>query len=182
MYQFILTAGCELAVWFKNGVCCLYPHTTQAWFIRAVAAPSPGHYVHQFLYKKMPYRLIRPPCPAVGGGGGGGTTQTSCCTDPVPNTLHATITNDSALNGSYALTHNATSDHWLYTGAFGNCPPTSGTDGHLDFGCSILVFSFLANSIVYSLTGQCAPFIWTATGVDLTACGGSSNATITVTT
>jgi hypothetical protein len=83
--QFILTADCELAVWFKNGVCCLYPHTTQAWFNQAIAAAGPGQYVHQALYKKMPYRLIRPPCPPIGG------ITTPCCPNALPTTLHATF-------------------------------------------------------------------------------------------
>jgi hypothetical protein len=84
--QFILTADCELAVWFKNGVCCLYPHTSKPWFDNAIAAPRPGHYVHQALYKKMAYKLIRPPCPPAGGG-----IATTCCTNTLPTTLHATV-------------------------------------------------------------------------------------------
>jgi hypothetical protein len=118
--QFILTANCELAVWFKNGVCCLYPHTTQAWFNQAIAAASPGHYVHLALYKKMPYRLIRAPCPPTGGD-----VSTTCCANSLPATLHATIANllDTPCAGptTIALVYDAGTATWTGTAPLGSC-------------------------------------------------------------
>jgi hypothetical protein len=115
--QFILTVNCELAVWFKNGVCCLYPGTTQAWFNQAVAAASPGHYIHQFLYKKMPYQLIRPPCPPPG-------IFNACCGNRLPATLHATIANVSGAAcaaTTIALDYDAGAQGWIGSGPLGSC-------------------------------------------------------------
>jgi hypothetical protein len=130
--QFILTAGCELAVWFKNGVCCLYPHTTQAWFNQAIAAARPGVYIHQALYKKMPYRLIRPPCPPAGG------VVTTCCGNTLPTTLHATIANvlnaACAANTTIALVYDAGTATWIGTGALGSC----GHDITIEIFCKAL--------------------------------------------
>ena len=156
VYQFVLTAGCELAVWFKNGVCCLYPHTTQAWFLRAIAAPRPGHYVHQFLYKKMPYRIIRPPCPAAGGG-----IPVACCTDPVPGTLH--LTANLGL-GTLALTYDG-SRYWtsssgaLSCGASAQfrleCTGTSASDFALDVTCDGALWVPMGLNLG---TASCSPF------------------------
>jgi hypothetical protein len=128
--QFILTANCELAVWFKNGVCCLYPGTTAAWFNRAIAAPSPGRYIWQYLYKKMAYKLIRAPCP------GGGGLQTSCCSNPFPATLHATISdrgNAACAATTIALPYDAAAQKWTGTGPLGSC----GHDITLSFYCGL---------------------------------------------
>ena len=114
--QFILTSRCTLAVWFKNGICVEYPGTSQPWFSQASAAPSPGHYIHQFLYKKMPYRIIRPPCPP--------SAQTTCCPNAFPLTLHATLADDvgtPCASGTIALTYDAGSQKWTGSGSFGSC-------------------------------------------------------------
>src|SRR5262249_22447230 len=50
-----------------------------------VAAASKGRWVHQHLYRRMPYRRIRLPCPAAGCG-----VLTGCCPQSLPRTLHAT--------------------------------------------------------------------------------------------
>jgi len=65
----------SLAIWFKDGNCCHFPNTTGgAWYNRIVAAPSPGKWLRQNIYKILPYRKIRPPCPPVGC-----TVDTVCC-------------------------------------------------------------------------------------------------------
>jgi hypothetical protein len=64
----ILTNG-ELAVQFydrrgkRPDVCCLYPGTNCFWYLTGLAWPSKGKFVHAWLYKKRPYKLIKPPCP-----------------------------------------------------------------------------------------------------------------------
>jgi hypothetical protein len=93
--------GQHLAIQFKHdlghhhrrglavpGVTCLYPGTNAAWFNAALVFPGPGHFVHHFLYKKMPYRLIPDPCPAQPCD----TVTVGCCPDPLLAVLHATFT------------------------------------------------------------------------------------------
>ena len=129
--QFILTSRCTLAVWFKNGVCVEYPGTSQPWFSRALAAPSPGHYIHQFLYKKMPYRVIRPPCPPSTP-----PISTPCCPAGIPALLHATITNTQntpCAPTTIPLAYNAGTGRWAGSGPFGTC----GHDIALQFYCPI---------------------------------------------
>jgi hypothetical protein len=124
--MFILMCSGNLAVWFKNGVCCLYPGTSPAWFKRAVAAPSPGRWVHQFLYKKMAYQIIAAPCPPAGCTAG-------CCSNSFPSTLHATLgdTVVNCISGTIALVYNNTTHKWTGTGPIGSC----GHNVTLDFYC-----------------------------------------------
>jgi len=75
VHAFILTCDNKLAVWFKRhvhhrhhrayggvpGVCCLYPTSNKRLYDLAVVWWSAGHFVHQFLYKLLPYRLVQPP-------------------------------------------------------------------------------------------------------------------------
>lgn len=151
VYQFILTAGCELAVWFKNGVCCLYPHTTPAWFTRAIAAPRPGHYVHQFLYKKMPYRIIRPPCPAAAGGGG--AVPVPCCNDPVPTTLH--LTGNLGV-GTLVLTYDG-SRYWASSSRALSC----GATAQFRLECTGI------HEFDFALDVTCDGTLWVPMGLDL---------------
>jgi hypothetical protein len=101
--QFILTDTCELAVQFKNhrgDVCCLYPGTNKRLFELAITWPSPGKFVHHFLYRKWPYKLIVPPCTGVGALGPAGRVFTACgC---LPPTVHASI---QGVPGSVVLTY-----------------------------------------------------------------------------
>jgi hypothetical protein len=66
--QLILT-GQELAVTYykknKPNVTCLYPGTSPSWFLLGCTAPSKGRFVHAFLYRRRPYRIIEDPCPIV---------------------------------------------------------------------------------------------------------------------
>src|SRR2546423_7977963 len=88
---FILTCDGKLAVWFKDGACCYYPASSEALFDLALTWASPGKFVHHFLYKKLAYQLIKPPCPAAGCGQNCG----ECPGVTIPNTLHATLANSN---------------------------------------------------------------------------------------
>jgi len=75
VHAFILTCDDKLAVWFKRGVhhrhhhaiggvpgvCCLYPNSNKHLYDLAVVWWSPGHFVHQFLYRIMGYQIVQPP-------------------------------------------------------------------------------------------------------------------------
>ena len=181
--QFILTCDDELAVQFRNGVCCLYPGTNAALFRIAISWPSPGKFVHLFLYKRLPYRLIKPPCPAQPCGGGGTITTACCPTDPVPMALHATLTGAGALDGTYSLGYDPTNPDptWL-TGTVFTCV---GLQQPLVFSCAAFGATWIVTiglHVYHTAAGSnCSPFVQRFTGVDLIACGGPTGATITVT-
>ena len=67
--RYIIALNGELAIQFydrtgkRPDACCLYPGTPCMWYITAQTWPSKGKFVHAFLYKRRPYRLIRSPCP-----------------------------------------------------------------------------------------------------------------------
>jgi hypothetical protein len=96
----------------RPDVCCYYPNTVGL-FDLAVSAPSPGRFVHHYLYKKRPYLIIQPPCPA--------QTCPPCKCNP-PNTVHFSVTNLSGcacLAGTYALVYGADPAHptdWYWGG------------------------------------------------------------------
>lgn len=65
--RIILTNG-ELAITFHHRqhpphITCLYPGTDCTWFTAAMVWPSKGRFVHAFLYRRRPYRVIPNPCP-----------------------------------------------------------------------------------------------------------------------
>jgi hypothetical protein len=107
----ILMCDDTLSVAFKNGVCCNYPRSTKAHFQQMIAAPSKGRWLWHNLYKILPYRLIRLPCPAAGCG-----IATSCC-GTLPTTLHAT--GDLGM-GSVALVWDG-SQYWAASGISLSC-------------------------------------------------------------
>jgi hypothetical protein len=178
VHQFILTCDDKLAVQFKNGFCAYYLGSSLYHFQWALAAPSPGQFVLHHLYD-MAYKPIKPPCPAQPCGG----VSTNCCpSDDTPTTLHATITNGGACNGSYAITFDATGPNpgWKSTQAVGTC--NTGTT--IFFNCAAFtnLWDLTVGALPTSATStSCSPFIVTFTGIDLTGCGGTNNATITVT-
>jgi hypothetical protein len=87
----------------RPDVCCYYPGTVGL-FNLAVSWRSPGRFVHRFLYRKRPYWIIRPPCPAVDCG-----VSVGCCPGvSLPSTIHATVAGCACINGTYALTWNGT--------------------------------------------------------------------------
>lgn len=87
--RYIILVNGELAVQFydrrrrRPDVCCLYPGTNCTWFLLGAAWPSKGKFVHAFLYRRRPYRIIRPPCPIA-----------ACNFDVSANTAHGTDTFD----------------------------------------------------------------------------------------
>ena len=172
--QFILTCDNELAVQFRNGVCCLYPKTTKSLFQVAISAPSPGKFVHQFLYKKQAYKLIKNPCPASPCG-----IATGCCpSDLVPTTVHATVTGGGALNGTYALVWDGVLMHWTSTTALGTCAAST---FFLQCPGTNIWKIWTSGGPTNVTTAVCNPLSLTF-GVNLAPCGGPAGATITVTT
>jgi hypothetical protein len=115
--EIILTENCNLAVWFKNGFCCVYPQLDTPWFENMLVAPSKGHFHRSLIYKRFPYQAIRPPCPPLQG------VTVPCCPNPIPPTLYATVTNAGVCNGTYPLTHSVILgiDTWQMNGTFGSC-------------------------------------------------------------
>jgi hypothetical protein len=104
VHAFILTCDDKLAVWFKRrvrggrrvpGVCCYYPNSNRNFFNLAITWGSPGKFVHRFLYRRLAYQIINPPCPAAGCN-----VAVNCCPAALPATLHASGT---GLGGSQAL-------------------------------------------------------------------------------
>ena len=54
-------ANGHLFVVFKNGFCAYYPNTDQSYYNLALIYASKGHFVHQWLYKILPYKPIKNP-------------------------------------------------------------------------------------------------------------------------
>jgi hypothetical protein len=175
--QFILTSNCNLAVWFRNGFCCVYPATTQAWFKQAIAAPRPGHFIHQYLYKKMAYRPIRPPCPPAGGG-----VIVPCCLAGLPTTIHATFSGGSGLcaclNGMVAaLTWNGST----WSGTVAACVPNFAVDircAGSNVTALILILS-TGGSTPAAVGSTCSPLALTFNGVNVGGCTGALTVQVT---
>jgi hypothetical protein len=116
VHAFILTCDDKLAVWFKRrvrggrgrgpGVCCYYPGSNRNFFNLAITWGDPGKFVHRFLYRRLGYRIINPPCPAAGCG-----VTTACCPAALPTTLHAACNLGA---GTVALTYDG-SKYWAGT-------------------------------------------------------------------
>jgi hypothetical protein len=198
VHAFILTCDDKLAVWFKRGahhadraarggapgVCCLYPQSNGQLFELAVAWWSAGHFVHRFLYRILAYQIVQPPAVPCGSDCGIGT---ACCPGvSLPTRLQATVTGGGACNGSYALSWVAPGPNWKYSGPLGTCSPGLAGDtllltcGSLGGGWQLTT---AGGPTMYAATSAtCSPFALTFTGVDLTNCGGTGGATVTVTT
>ena len=86
------TFGGHLFCVFRNGVCCLYPNTDDSYYDLAIAYASKGHFVHEWLFKLLPYRLIKNPCPSILG------VAVGCCPVVLPRVLHATMQVTPAAN------------------------------------------------------------------------------------
>jgi hypothetical protein len=49
-----------LAIGFKDGATCWYPSLSNiSWFVAMRAAGSAGRFIHEFIYKKVGYQLIK---------------------------------------------------------------------------------------------------------------------------
>jgi hypothetical protein len=189
VHAFILTCDGKLAVWFKRrvrggrrvpGVCCYYPNTNRNFFNLAISWGRPGKFVHRFLYRRLAYQVIKPPCPAVG------CVATACCANNLPATLHAS----NADFGSVALTWDG-SAYWA-SGVFTyggqdtklrfSCPAgsTDCTGLELEIACAgsgLNVFSSLSQAAGCT----CSPLSATYNLGPTPACGVASES-ITVTT
>ena len=146
---FVWTCDDKLAVQFKDGACCYYPSSGVMHCQLALTWPSPGKFVWRFLYKILPYKLIKNPCAIQIGCG----VTVPCAVHPIPQTLHVTITSGcSDINGqSRALTYQGQDPlhnndyHWQVT------------DVAL-FGGSLDLYCQLSNNTWHLLnhTGACA--------------------------
>jgi hypothetical protein len=171
----ILMCDGTLSVYFKDGACCNYPASNPSYYYRMVAAPSPGHYLWQALYRILPYRRIPLPCPAAGCG----TVQTTCCANGLPTTLHATLNHGG---GSVPLVYDG-SQFWTASGILLDCgdtidlrftcAPGGGT-------CGDFTFQFRCNgaplwaSMTIALGCSCNPLSLHYSGA-LTALEGCTN-------
>jgi hypothetical protein len=98
-------------------VTCYYPQAPAAYIRIAKGYASPGKFVHAYLYRILPYQLIRNPCPVQDCG-----VQVACCpSNTLPTTLYGTITGSGNMDGSYPFVWNATDMAWENAGAFGTC-------------------------------------------------------------
>lgn len=78
VFQLIQGCGGEFAIQFKMGaewyhgkrhggvpgITCYYPKAPASYFDLALVYPSKGRFVHDLLYRKQPYQVIKSPCPA----------------------------------------------------------------------------------------------------------------------
>jgi hypothetical protein len=195
VHAFILTCDDKLAVWFKRrarrsarggapGVCCLYPQSNRQLFELAIAWASPGRFVHRFLYRILAYQIVQPPRVPCGTDCG---ISTACCPGiSLPARLQATVTGGGACNGSYALGWVAPGPNWKYTGPLGTCNASLPGDSLLltcgSQGNAWQLVTASGATMYGAASATCSPFALTYTGVDLTNCGGTSGATVTVTT
>jgi hypothetical protein len=129
VHAFILTCDNKLAVWFKRrvrggrvpGVCCYYPGSNRNFFNLAITWGSPGKFVRRFLYRRLGYQIINPPCPAAGCG-----VTTACCGNALPATLHAACNLGA---GTVALLYDGT-QYWK-----GTASPSCGDAVRLRLSC-----------------------------------------------
>jgi hypothetical protein len=151
----------------------------------AIVWGSAGKFVHQFLYKKLPYTLIKPPCPAVGCG-----QQTNLCPEPIPNILHFTVVPSTCTQASCSgeLDWSASFGYWQYKGALGTLSsspwtinfkaPLAGT-GPSDFVVQLLPSSAApcqGDLGALSCTGTCSPLAITTQVFKIAVtCGCSAN-------
>src|SRR5260370_25141891 len=106
--------GSRFCVFKKKGICCWYPNTNDNYYRLVLTYASKGHFVHEWLWKILPYKIIQNPCPAILGAVG-----TNCCANLIPSTVHVTLTSAGAcgcFSGSYPLTWNAAAQFWHYIG------------------------------------------------------------------
>jgi hypothetical protein len=81
--------------------------------------------------------VLRMACACCGGAG----VSTCCCANPLPRTLHVTLTDDDGDNvanlpdpctgmgsKSYPVTYDPVNDWWAYPGPILDCPTTPGKD------------------------------------------------------
>jgi hypothetical protein len=116
----------------------------------------------------------------------GDVTTTCCPSNPIPTFLNVTVTNGSLCNGTYPVIYTGGAPNfatWLAQGKIGSCG-ASGSSYNVwllscvNGGWTIVTGTLSPHS---PSSSSCDPFIITFTGVNLTGCGGTSNATVTVT-
>ena len=108
--------------------------------------------------------------------------QTGCCPLPVPMTLHFSVTGGGICNGSYAITYDPlVPAGWIFVGPFGNCTSlrTEVLRCNANGSWHVTTPATLGGD-VFLFT--CTPLAITLIGQDMTPCGGTAGATVTVTT
>jgi hypothetical protein len=104
----------------------------------------------------------------------------SCCPNEIPAVLRGTVTGGGLCDGSYLLINGPGNNVWHYLGGMGTCNvPT----GEITVLCINGVWSATATGPTFGslVSADCGPPIVLVFTVDLSHCGGSSNATLTVT-
>jgi hypothetical protein len=174
----ILMCDNTLSLLFKDGACINYPGSNAAMYYGIVAAPSPGHWLWQNLYRILPYRRIPLPCPPAGCG------VVTPCSEPHPisENLHFTVTGSGACDGSYPARY-AGFESWNYTGGtLGSC---TATEAAMSLVCGGATWGFSTATSFTTYTPASvsySPLSIVFTGVDFSGCGGATGATVTVTT
>jgi hypothetical protein len=193
VYAFILTCDDKLAVWFKRrprgaprsagrvpGICCLYPQSNAQLYNLAVGWGSAGRFVHKFLYRVRPYVPVAPPKSPCGGDCPPGVTV-GCCTNALPETLYATLTNKT---GGCGCLPNSVTLSWngvIWIAMFNACG-VNGID--LRFACTTPsdIWNLSSNDLSSTENATsvvCQPFSVTFAGFNFPICLGTADVTVT---
>ncbi len=185
----------SLAVLFSDGACCWYPKAPPAYFNLALAWHDAGEFVHRFLYRILPYKRIRLPCPPAGCGG-----SNPCCPGGTPTTLTATVFGNLGQEGTVTLTYDSSTNQWegsASTSSWTNCavgPPAGLTlslrlacvlsGGNWSWQVSMSCDGFATTAICSSTTLlSCSPFYLTTSCAgqfaSCTDCGVNTSVAIT---
>lgn len=112
-----------------------------------------------------------------------GTIATACCAGVLlPATLTATITSGGALDGSYPMSWNGITLQWSYMGDLGTCAGPA-TD-RIVFKCTLgfLHLTTVGSVNIYNpFSIDCVTPDFLFVNVDLSGCGGTSNAQVEIT-
>ena len=111
----------------------------------------------------------------------GGVVTDCCPSDPVPATLHAVVTGGGSCDGTYKLTWRNTS-LWTYRGSLGVACDGGGLADEISLTCfpEGWVLGAALGGPYGATSASCDPLSLTFTDVDLTPCGGTTAATVTV--
>ena len=117
-----------------------------------------------------------------------GITTTCCPANPTPQVLHATVTGGGGCNGSYEMDYDGSLGEWSTSATIGTCVANPGA-GTLVLSCPpsnawqlATNEPGLAPALYAPSSVSCAsPFQLVFSNVDLTGCGGTASATVSVT-
>lgn len=188
--RYVCLRNDKLGIEFKNGVYCEYPNAGPAMWQMAVAWASKGGFVHEFLFKKLPYRIVGSPCKDILG-----MVASPCCANPVRKRLTATVepsTCPGVGNFGVDLDWDAASSSWKGRKAFG----ATGRDILLTLQCTGMTADDFQLAIAFSdgcgsvsggpVIGEahCDPFsivYQLSMGVDACDCDATNTFRVTIT-